>query len=153
MPEPPRTSERAIRDICRRANIGRPGVDVTFYVQQETFYRTGFCQVSVRLTGYELDITEEQTVDWLLEQCTDRKWKLARHAAKVAKMSTAKVATAVVQMTQVPRQFPVTTRRDFVPATPSRRDFDPDARHSILADPHISSADKKALRTYFRDEC
>jgi len=141
MPEPPRTSERAIRDLCRRANIGRPGVDVSLYVLQETFYRTGFCQVSVRLTGYELDITEEETVDWLLEQCTDRKWKLARHAAKVAKM------------TQVPRQLPVTTRQEFVPATPSRRDFDPDARHSILADPHISSADKEALYTYFQDEC
>ena len=104
-------------------------MDVSFIVHSETFHRTGFCKVSVHFAGFELDNTPEDVEEQLLDLCSDRKWKTARHAILVAARS--KRLTA---------------------ATP-RREFDPDARRRILADQHIPRADRKALRAYFKDEC
>ena len=129
LPEPRHSSKIALRDNCRRNNIGRPGVDVNFITQSETAYRTGYFPVLVRFVGFELENSPEDVQSLLFDVCTDRKWKQARYLATMAKRS---------------RQQGAST---------SRRDFDPEARRRILADTNIPRADRKALRAYFTDEC
>ena len=125
-----------------RANLGRPCVGMDLLIYEEDIPCTGFCQVHVRFTGYDLAYTPEQITTMEVKAAAIEANRIKREGIKE---NLAPIVVVQEASSSGTSEIPRWRRRE--PQTWSfPSNMDPDARRALLSDKRITQQITEADR-------
>jgi len=127
---PSQWNETYITYQCERANLGRPCVGVDLLIYEEDIPATGFCQIHVRIKGYDLEFTPEQITTLVVKAAALEASYNARFSIKENLAPTDATPDSTPSTSTGRRRRPLPWRE---PAN-----MDPDARRRLLSDKRIT---------------